>query len=108
MSWINDEKDRRITEEQAATIRLLTDLTQAGSWVINYAPDGSLASVKWGDGFRRLMGYRDQSDFPNEIESFVRGIYPEDRDAILGVMTASAFDETIMSTTGYCWRKMSQ
>ena len=104
MDWTNDEKDRSIIEEQAATIRLLTDLTMAGSWVINYAPDGSLASVQWGDGFRRLMGYRDQSDFPNEMESFVRGIYPEDADAAIGAMTAGAFDENIMSTTGYDFR----
>ena len=104
MDRINDEKDRQIIEEQAATIRLLTDLTKAGSWVINYAPDGSVASVQWGDGFRRLMGYSDQSDFPNEIESFVQGIYPEDRDAIIGDLTASAFDESIMSTTGHEFR----
>ena len=88
MNRINDEKDRQIIEEQAATIRLLTDLTKAGSWVINYAPDGSLASVQWGDGFRRLMGYSDRNDFPDEIASFMRGIYPEDRDALMSDMTA--------------------
>ena len=104
MNRKNDEKDRNIIEEQAATIRLLTDLTKAGSWVINYAPDGSVSSVHWGDGFRRLMGYRDQSDFPNELESFARGIYPEDRDNLFSNMNASAFDETIMSTTGHEFR----
>ena len=76
MNRINDEKERRIIEELTTTNRLLTDLIQAGSWVINYWPDGSLKSVQWGDGFRRLMGYSDQSDFPNEIESFERGVYP--------------------------------
>ncbi|MBQ6439090.1 MAG: response regulator [Mogibacterium sp.] len=100
MNLIDDEKERQKIEEQAATIRLLTDLTKAGSWVINYAPDGSLESVQWGDGFRRLMGYSDQNDFPNEIESFVRGIYPEDRDMLLGDMTASVFDKEVMSTSG--------
>ena len=100
MNRIDDEKNRQIIEEQAETIRLLTDLTKAGSWVINYAPDGSLASVQWGDGFRRLMGYSDQSDFPNEIESFMRGIYPEDRDMLMGDMTASVFDKNIMNTMG--------
>ena len=100
MSRINDEKDRQIIEEQAETIRLLTDLTKAGSWVINYAPDGSLESVQWGDGFRRLMGYKDQSDFPNEIESFVRGIYPEDRDMLIEDMTASISDSNVISTSG--------
>ena len=104
MNMINDEKDRYIIEEQAATIRLLTDLTKAGSWVINYAPDGSVASVQWGDGFRRLMGYSDQSDFPNALESFVRGIYPEDREDLFSDMNVSAFDEEIMSTTGHEFR----
>ena len=61
MSLIIDEKDRQIIEEQAATNRLLTDLVEAGSWVINYSPDGSVSSVQWGDGFRRLMGYRGHS-----------------------------------------------
>ncbi|MBR3165303.1 MAG: hypothetical protein IKF16_03940, partial [Lachnospiraceae bacterium] len=65
MNRENDEKNKLMIEEQAATIRLFTDLTKAGSWVIQFAPDGSPASVQWGDGFRRLMGYRDQSDFPN-------------------------------------------
>ena len=104
MSCINDERDRKTIEEQAATIRLLTDLTRAGSWVINYAPDGSASSVQWGDGFRRLMGYSDQSDFPNTLESFLRGIYPEDRDNLFNDMNADAYDETIMSTTGHEFR----
>jgi PAS domain S-box-containing protein len=104
MSLINDDNARKVIEEQAATIRLLTDLTMAGSWVINYAPDGALTSVQWGDGFRRLMGYKDRSDFPNEMETFVQGIYPEDRDAVIAAMTADVFDESIMSTTGYDFR----
>ncbi len=100
----NDEKDMRIIEEQAATIRLLTDLTEAGSWVINYAPDGSVASVQWGNGFRRLMGYTDLRDFPNELESFLRGIHPEDVDLFNGGFTARFFDEDIMRTAGYDFR----
>ena len=103
MNRKNDEKDMRI-EEQAATIRLLTDLTEAGSWVINYAPDGSVASVQWGDGLRRLMGYTDVHDFPNELESFTRGIHPEDREGFLGDIAAGHFDENVMRTAGYDFR----
>ena len=104
MNNINDEKSRRIIEEQAARIRLLTDLTKAGSWVINFAPDGTLASVGWGDGFRRLMGYSDQSDFPNEMEPFLQGVYPEDRDALIKNLTASVFEEKAMRTKDYDFR----
>ena len=104
MSGIHDEKDRLIIEELSVTNRLLTDLTKAGSWVINYAPDGSVASVQWGDGFRRLMGYSDRSDFPDEIESFVRGVHPEDRDVFIGDTTVNAFNEDIMCKKGYDFR----
>lgn len=103
MNLINDEKDMRI-EEQAATIRLLTDLTEAGSWVINFAPDGSITSVQWGDGFRRLMGYTDLRDFPNEIEPFLNGIYPEDKDVYFGDITASFLDDSTMRTADYDFR----
>ncbi|MBR7175076.1 MAG: hypothetical protein IKD50_11705 [Clostridia bacterium] len=34
MNRENDEKNKLMIEEQAATIRLFTDLTKAGSWVI--------------------------------------------------------------------------
>ena len=98
MNMTSDEKITSIMEEQAATIRLLTDLTEAGSWVINYAPDGSVSSVQWGDGFRRLMGYTDQRDFPNELEFFIQGIHPEDRDLFIDGITAGNFDENVMRT----------
>ncbi|MBR3403586.1 MAG: response regulator [Parasporobacterium sp.] len=104
MNGTNGEQDKSIMEEQAATIRLLTDLTSAGSWIINFAPDGTLASVQWGDGLRRLLGFSDQSDFPNEMGSFIRSIYPEDRDTFIHEMTALIFDKNIMSTTGYDFR----
>ena len=100
----NDEKNRSLIEEQAATNRLLTDLTKAGSWIINFAPDGSVTSVQWGDGFRRLMGYTDLHDFPNELESFIRGVHPEDRNLFTGGITARIFDEDIMRTAGFDFR----
>lgn len=42
MNGISNEKDNHIIEEQAETIRLFTDLTNAGSWVISFASDGLL------------------------------------------------------------------
>ena len=81
-----------------------TSVSEAGSWVINFAPDGSLSSVQWGDGFRRLMGYSDQNDFPNAFDSFLRGIYPEDRDTFMAETTASLFDNNVLSTAGNDFR----
>ena len=101
---INDEKDLRKTEELAAANRLLTDLTEAGSWTVNFAPDGSVSSVQWGDGFRRLMGYTGLRDFPNELEPFMRGIHPEDRDLFIGGLSADIFDQDTLKTSEYDFR----
>ena len=101
---INDEKDLRKTEELAAANRLLTDLTKAGSWTVNFAPDGSVSSVQWGDGFRRLMGYTGLRDFPNELEPFMRGIHPEDRDLFIGGLSADIFDQDTLKTSEYDFR----
>ena len=101
---INDEKDLRKTEELAAANRLLTDLTEAGSWTVNFAPDGSVSSVQWGDGFRRLMGYTGLRDFPNELEPFMRGIHPEDRDLFIGGLSAGIFDQDTLKTSEYDFR----
>ena len=104
MNGTNEKTEREIIKEQAATIRLLTDLTDAGSWIINYAPDGSLKSVEWGDGLRRLMGYTDQNDFPNSTEPIIRGLHPEDKEIILRGIHTGVFDENIMRTAGYDFR----
>ena len=93
-----DIQARRIIEEQTATIRLLTDLTKAGSWVIRFSEEGRIASVQWGNGFRRLMGYTDQSDFPDEITLFLESIHPEDRDAFVRRMSEALFDKTVRQT----------
>ena len=104
MSGIHDEKDRLIIEELSVTNRLLTDLTKAGSWVINYAPDGSVASVQWGDGFRRLMGYTDRNDFPDELGPFVQGVHPDEREDFLGDTTVHSINEDLICKKGYNFR----
>ena len=70
--------------EHAEAIELLAELMKAGGWIIRYADDGTISSVKWGDGFRQLMGYEDESDFPNEMAPFLNGILPEDKEVCVG------------------------
>ena len=92
------------TEEQTETLSLLTELTKAGIWVIHYAPDCTILSVEWDDSFRRLMGYTDRTDFPDEMEPFLESIYPEDRDSFVGDLSAYALDEERMRGNGYDFR----
>ncbi len=95
---------KSIIAEQAKTIQLLTDLTRAGSWIINYAPDGSISSVQWGNGFRRLMGYTDSTDFPNELGPIFQGIYPDDREAFIAYFKNIIEQKDISTTEDFDFR----
>jgi len=37
----------------------------------------------WSDEFRRMLGFRDESDFPNLTSSWVNRLHPEDKDSTL-------------------------
>ena len=37
----------------------------------------------WSDEFRRMLGFKDESDFPNLTSSWVDRLHPEDKDATL-------------------------
>jgi PAS domain S-box-containing protein len=41
---------------------------------------------------RKTLGYRDESEFPNEFSSFADGMHPDDRDRVLAQFTASLND----------------
>jgi PAS domain S-box-containing protein len=103
MDLISDGKNMRIIEEQAATLGLITDLIKAGSWVISFAPDGSLASVKWGDDFCRMLGYS-RRDFPDNLDSFLSCIHPDDRDAFIDYISADVSDETVNEPSNFEFR----
>ncbi|MBQ8092199.1 MAG: response regulator [Clostridia bacterium] len=93
-----------IMEELAEANRLLTDLTRAGTWKIFYSPDGSISSVQWGDGFRRLMGYTDENDFPNRIESYLNGLHADDSERFARDLSWKTVNEKTMSTHGFDFR----
>ena len=42
----------------------------------------------YSDRFRELLGYRNEEDYPNRLESWSDGLHPDDRDATLDAFTA--------------------
>ena len=51
-----------------------------------------------------MLGYTGINDFPDELDSFLHGIYPEDRGIFPGVITADSLDEKILNDEGYEFR----
>ncbi|MBQ9008162.1 MAG: PAS domain-containing protein [Clostridia bacterium] len=67
----------------------------SGMWGMEFDDKGNMISVEWSPEFRRMIGYRDENDFPNRLESWSDLLHPEDKATVL-----REFNETIPDYTG--------
>ena len=66
---------------------LLHKMIRSGMWTIFFDTDSHITSVEWSDEFRQMLGYTNEIDFPNEINSWKKIIHPQDVDSILTTLT---------------------
>jgi PAS domain S-box-containing protein len=72
--------------------------TADGTWdmVVNHAdPANPNNPFWWSDQFRRLLGFRNENDFPNVLSSWASRLHPEDRDP-----TITAFGKHLADRSG--------
>lgn len=58
--------------------RTLHRLIKSGMWSIYYDKSGKRIRVEWSDEFRRMLGFRDENDFPNTLEAWANLLHPDD------------------------------
>jgi len=90
---INDSAQK--TERE---LNLLKNHAGVGLWDCIIAHDDPLhqdSRWSWSPEFRRLLGYRDERDFPNLVGSWADLLHPEDAEA-----TAQAFMNHVADRTG--------
>jgi len=68
MNRINDEKERLIIEEQAATFNTIHEMLGSGKWTMDFDEAGVMVRVNWSDEFRRMFGYHGTDDFPDVLD----------------------------------------
>ena len=95
MSRIEEEKDRRIIEEQAATLDTIHEMLGSGKWTMDFDKTGMMTQVMWSNEFRRMVGYHGVDDFPDALESWSDLLHPDDKEHVL-----REFNETIYDYTG--------
>jgi len=81
-------------EHEATALKLIHEILRSGMWAMEFDEAGEMASVFWSDDFRRMLGYKNQTDFPNRLESWSNLIYPEDRETVLLEFHAAIDDPT--------------
>ncbi|MBE5891056.1 MAG: diguanylate cyclase [Lachnospiraceae bacterium] len=86
--------EKRIAEFKEATIRVMHEALHSGMWGMDFDHDGNMCSVTWSPQFRKMLGYNDESEFPNKLESWSERLHPDDHDIVL-----KEFNDTIQDYT---------
>ena len=84
-------------ELQLTKLNLAIDAANVGLWdmEINRGdPVNNANTIFWSNRFRQLLGYEDEEDFPNLIESFHNCLHPDDRQRVNNALVAHIMDKT--------------
>lgn len=84
-------------ERNETRLKLVTEAIEVGLWEMDII-DGDINHpdnpFKWGDGVRKMLGFKDQKDFPDQLESLVKIAHPEDLEWVLDAFAAHLTDPT--------------
>ena len=92
---LKDTEERRIAAHKEATIRVMHEALGSGMWGMEFDEKGRMTSVEWSPEFRKMLGYKDEYDFPNRLESWSDLLYPDDKAKVL-----KEFEDTIQDYSG--------
>jgi len=84
-------------ESMKTRFELIRMATADGTWdmVVNHAdPANPSNPFWWSDQFRRLLGFRNENDFPNVLSSWASRLHHEDREPTLAAFGRHLSDRT--------------
>ena len=77
-----------------------------GSWSMDCSAEGNITQVCWSHALRRILGYEDVLDFPNDLKTLISVLHPADRDAVLGRLMTAIWDRNDQLQIGVKCRLM--
>ena len=75
-------------------LALVNESIRSALWYHDCNENGDIVNVYWSHAFRRLLGYRDILDFPNELAAWSELLHPEDKDRVLKLLQDTIADKT--------------
>ena len=94
---INDKAAGIMEYAKGETEKLLmvNEIINSGMWTMFFDENtGEINRIDWSDEFRRMIGFRDRSDFPDTLEAWTDRLHPEDKDMVLSEFGATLADKT--------------
>ena len=92
-------RERREALEELAhestALRLVHEILNSGMWSMEFDERGGMVSVYWSDEFRAMLGFQNEADFPNALESWSDLLHEDDKERVL-----KEYYDTIADYTG--------
>ena len=70
-------------EHETTALRIVHEILESGMWSMEFDIEGRMVSVFWSDEFRRMVGYQNEVDFPNVLESWSDLIHKDEKEYVL-------------------------
>ncbi len=81
---LNENRERAaLAESRQLMIEVIHKTLHSGMWGMEFDEDGKMVSVDWSDEFRRMLGYLDEWEFPNKLESWSDLLHADDKERVL-------------------------
>jgi len=104
-----DKNQQTANEYDLISYELACDAIGIVFWDIAVV-DGDIrnpkSTVMWSQKLREMLGYTDETDFPNKVSSIEERIHPEDADWSIGIVDAHLNDKTGQSPFDVEYRLM--
>ena len=115
---INDARTARLAQErlealealehETMVLKLVHELLHSGMWTMEFDEKGRMVSVFWSPEFRSMIGYGDEEDFPNKLESWMNLLHPDDHDWVIEQYYAAIDDYTGRTVYDVEYRLLTQ
>lgn len=81
-------------DEMQENLELVNQVLSSGFWSVECAQSGNPESVFFSHEFRKMLEYHDTLDFPNNLETWERGIHPRDLEEVSRTFQEAFQDKT--------------
>lgn len=75
-------------------LTLVNGAIKSGLWYFDCDENGEIKQVYWSHAFRKILGYQDVLDFPNELSSWSDLLHPVDKEKTLNQLKTAIADKT--------------
>ncbi len=93
----NEHENAEINESHREddSIDIIHEMLGSGKWSMEFDECGNMTKVSWSDEFRKMIGYHNEKDFPNLLESWSDLLHPDEKEGVL-----KEYNDTIRDYSG--------